>query len=50
MEYLIASIASSAGRKSFTATDLFSFFLSVTFMQKLRIYSARKQVNVDEYV
>lgn len=29
MEYLIASIAASAGRKSFTATDLFSFFLSV---------------------
>lgn len=29
IEYLIASIAASAGKKSSTATDLFSFFLSV---------------------
>lgn len=29
MEYSIASIAESAGRKSSTATFLFSFFLSV---------------------
>lgn len=29
IEYLIASMASFAGRNSFTATSLFSFFLSV---------------------
>lgn len=29
MEYLIASIAVSEGKKSSTATSLFSFFLSV---------------------
>lgn len=29
MEYLMASTAASAGKKSSTATSLFSFFLSV---------------------
>lgn len=37
MEYLMASTAASAGRKSSTATDLFSFFLSVD--RESRIYS-----------
>lgn len=35
IEYLIASTAASAGKKSSTATDLFSFFLSV-FMENVR--------------
>lgn len=46
MEYWMASVAVDDGRKSFTATSLFSFFLSVQSLKKTVDFQSQRPENL----